>query len=71
MKKEYLSPRAQLICLAPAEDISVSLFDPGDSWWLNSWGTTKQQIFDAGASISGGVVLDDPETPAAKSYKWD
>lgn len=71
MKKGYLSPSAQIICLAPAEDVARSLFDLNDAWWLNSWGITKQQVMDAGASVTGGVVLDDPEAPATKNYKWD
>lgn len=41
MKKTYTAPAAEIICLAPRENISAGWKDPLDKWWTEGffWGT--------------------------------
>ena len=68
MRRPYAAPEAELICLAPTEEIASSnkwqpWFQQGDEWWaLNKWGATPK-----GVSITAGYTWLDVYKEQGKS----
>lgn len=66
-RKAYHAPSAQIVLLAPGEELTVS-FGKGSSWWGNNsawWGSKPAQ----GASLVTGTLLVDDED--GKSWEWN
>lgn len=54
-RKPYIAPGAEVICLAPREDIASWQFNNKNNWWWNSgspiiWGVKPEE----NASMIGG-----------------
>ena len=53
-RRPYAAPEAELICLAPTEEIASwqPWFEQGDAWWgLNTWGKKATDV-----SITAGYT---------------
>ena len=71
LRRPYAAPEAELICLAPSEEIASSGWQPwfqqGDAWWgLNSWGKTPED-----ASITAGFTWLDVYEGNEADYNYD
>ena len=76
-RRTYAVPEAELICLAPTEEIASNKpgwqpwFQQGDEWWaLNKWGASP-----TGVSITAGYtwldVLNEEKTEYEKNSELD